>query len=130
VLGSLLVHDDEKEFNGCLIWLRQWGIWGETTEAVARLTIENLRCSEEALEATPAHLIEASEFVVAHALVTYLLLFQWDGYLIAPDGEWFAFISHDESVFFLSRTDIRFRNLEQRFRDWHPQRNTPSYLRA
>src|SRR3989449_6216296 len=41
LLMTLVPDDDESKFEGVLVWIRQWGIWSETTERVGMRSEEH-----------------------------------------------------------------------------------------
>src|SRR5216117_3106348 len=47
LLMSMVPDDDESKFEGALLWIRQWGIWSETTERVGMNIVESIRLAKE-----------------------------------------------------------------------------------
>jgi hypothetical protein len=90
-------EDDERRFEGGLLWLQDWDIWSETTERVGHLLLRGLRPAGEQntnLRLRPAELFEHGEFALTHATLAIPMMFQWDAHFIPASGEWLAFISH------------------------------------
>src|SRR2546425_7796991 len=46
LLMTLVPDDDESKFEGVLVWIRQWGIWSETTERVGMNIVASIRLAK------------------------------------------------------------------------------------
>lgn len=130
LLAAACQDDREDQFGGLFLWLRQWDIWGETAERVAHLILQRLRSpvAGASVEEMPAELFEAHELPDAHAAITHAMLFQWDAFVVSPSGDWFAFVSHDQQLFVLARSELALRHLRKRFNAWKPEQSRPGYL--
>jgi hypothetical protein len=93
-----LIKDEENAFGGALVWLTDWDIWSETIERVGLELLRGVRNSDNAVRETPAHLFEPSEQVGTHVLLSLIMLFQWDAFLIPPVGRTIVRASHDGYV--------------------------------
>lgn len=123
-----LAEPDPKDFGGCLVWLREWGIWNEYVERAGDRMLGTLRrgMSESnvpAISDTPAQVFGPQEFIDAQVLVTVPLIFQWDAYVVPASARCVIRISHDDYIqvdacsrTVLSRITERFRLL-----NWNPR---------
>jgi hypothetical protein len=83
--GTTLLFSDVNDglsidFRGGLIWLVDWNIWSETTEAVGLAVLEAARISANAppVDAAPAQLFDPGEMLGAQIALGLPLLFGWD----------------------------------------------------
>jgi hypothetical protein len=107
LLLAPLEDREEKSFDGCLLWLRDWEIGSPELEIVGWRVLQALRGGSEgttSLRAAPASLFGGDELVDAHVALVQPLIFRWDAYLISESGEWFGFVHHHETTYFVART--------------------------
>ena len=99
--------DDERHFNGAMIWLRDWDIGSCGAEAVGYALAQGLRGTGGATPSVleqPAHLVADDEFVLARAMLALPMLFRWDAVFVPAHGLFLASVSHHEHL------DIYFRD--------------------
>jgi hypothetical protein len=129
---SLLKYDEEeKKFQGALLWFKDWDIWGESVEEPAMKLWQSIRLAhgEKApFIEKPGHLFGAEEFLDMHALFSLPLLFGWDMYLIPDHGDYFIFVSHDEVLYIVTRTDQIKDKFLAYLEHWDPKVRRLSYV--
>jgi hypothetical protein len=133
LLMSLVRDDEEVNFGGGLLWLRDWNIWSETTERVGDYVVQGLRNGlgiRQPLEAAPAHLFTEKELTAAQAFLAQPMIYQWDAYLVPVSAEYFVFISHGGSCYIVAKTRGVFEQLLQRFQNgnWNPKESRLPYM--
>lgn len=97
--NALLPYSESDEFQPCLLWMTDWGIWSEVSERVAKSLTESFRSARgerNLLIDTPAHLFGQTEAADAQTLLTIAIAFGWDCYVIPEHGKYYALTSHDE----------------------------------
>jgi hypothetical protein len=83
--NALLPYSDSDEFQTCLLWMTDWGIWSEVSERVANSLVECFRSARgerNLLIDSPAHLFGETEAADAQTLLTIAIVFGWDCYVI------------------------------------------------
>jgi hypothetical protein len=114
---------DEGHFEGALVWLQRWQLWSESVDRIGYLFLNKLRGAELStadFAESPAQLFAPKEFVEATACLFLLVTFQWDAYLIDPNGRMVAFISHEEHIDLLCARDEDQVEVMERFKEWNP----------
>jgi hypothetical protein len=104
IAGS--TSQDDANFRGGLLWLRDWEIGSPELEAVGWEVLRLLRgrCQEPTeLAATPAQGFSQSELLDAHLALAQPLMFGWDAYWVPEDASFFAFIHHHDVVHVVAR---------------------------
>jgi hypothetical protein len=100
--------DEDRGFEGALIWLRDWDIGPMSFEEIGW---ESLRCvrgmngETRDLATAPAMLFSSDEEVMASMVWSQPVLHEWDAYLIPPGGQLFVFASHDGPMWIVARDD-------------------------
>jgi hypothetical protein len=125
---TLLVSDVNDglsiDFRGGLVWLADWNIWSESTEAVGMALLEATRISANAppADTAPAQLFEPGEMVGAQIALGLPLLFGWDAYFVPLDLSFIVFVSHHEFADVVPAADSTFDGLFDRYvgADWKP----------
>lgn len=118
LLMSAISTDDELDFQGALLWLRDWDIWSSTTERVGLQLLAGMRMPDEKstdIRSAPAHLLAASEIAATQSLLLLPLLFQWDAIYLPPAGGFACVISHHGFITFHARDDATVARLRARF---------------
>jgi hypothetical protein len=97
----------EMEMVGSLLWIRDWGIWSEKTEAIGIAYWKKFRPEKnrDLLTEYPGHLFSENDAESLRALLLLPILFQWDAQWITPSGEAIANVKHDASLEILIRGD-------------------------
>ncbi len=124
LLMTQVPDDDESKFEGVLVWIRQWGIWSETTERVGMNIVESIRLAKgeaRSVDEARAHLFDEHELVEAHALLLQPLFFEWDAFVVPSSGKYFAMADHDGVLKIVTQDQVTHQGLLHRFRDWHPK---------
>ncbi len=99
---------DDSNFDGCLLWLRDWEIGSPELESVGWRVLQCLRGTSGAiasLQAAPASLFSQDEIVDAHVALVQPLTFGWDAYFVSASGQSFGFVSHHDLTYFVARTE-------------------------
>jgi hypothetical protein len=113
--NALLPYSESAEFQPCLLWMTDWGIWSEVSERVAQSLAECFRSARgerNPLIDTPAHLFGETEAADAQTLLTIAIVFGWDCYVIPEHGKYYALTSHDEYLVVVSNSTA----IHQRFK--------------
>jgi hypothetical protein len=118
--------DDELDFAGGSLWLRDWNIWGEGSDRVGCTLLDAVRRTCEVpkpVAEAPIMLLAANELALAHSLLTLSFIFQWDAYYLAGSRRFVAFCSHDGYVDILSADPAVGARLLDRFTrgGWSPE---------
>ncbi len=124
LLMTQVPDDDESKFEGVLVWIRQWGIWSETTERVGMNIVASIRLAKgeaRSVDEARAHLFDEHELVEAHALLLQPLFFEWDAFVVPSSGKYFAMADHDGVLKIVTQDQVTHQGLLHRFRDWHPK---------
>lgn len=88
-------EDDEKNFGGALVWLRDWDIWSTGIEQVGHVLLTGVRgTAPPSVAEAPSHVFGPSEFAEANAALALPMLFQWDALLAPVHGQFIANVSH------------------------------------
>jgi hypothetical protein len=123
---------EERPFDGALLWIRERGVWGDHSEKIATMIVDQMRFANgqrESLEDRPVQLFASEEMIEMHSYFVIPLLFGWDAFLIPEGREYFVFVSHDGVAEVVSRTAETAEELRERLRNWNPQENTNWYSR-
>ncbi len=107
VLSTLL---EDGHHPRTLVWLTEFGMWGDLEEAVGRKLwtqlLRGYRAPEEKkMEDAPGLLFDEPEIEDQRAFLTVLLVFQWDAMLVPEHGSYFVRISHDGYVRFAAKDE-------------------------
>lgn len=115
----------EENLGGVVVGFRRWEIWSESIDRVGYTLLNGLTGHDDTtwLGRTPAILFGDGEFVSAHAVVSVLTTFQWDGYFIPANGDFVATITHHGFFEFSSRNESVHQALIERFAQWVPDRS-------
>ncbi len=116
---------EDKDFQGALIWLTEWGVWNEFDEGVGYRIIKRMNSAAGqpmSFEAAPGHRFRTDELPDAIGMLLQPMIFGWDCYYIPRwsygTGEFFLHVSHDSFVSVVTRTrafcDQIFKQLEER----------------
>jgi hypothetical protein len=101
------VRLDESEFQGCLLWFREWEIWSPELDRAGHTVLRWLRLAGRepiSWHDAPGELFGPDEVGEAHAALVQPLIFDWDAYLVPSSGEYFVFSYHHEHLFVVSPT--------------------------
>jgi hypothetical protein len=121
--NALLPYSESADFQPCLLWMTDWGIWSEVSERVAKSLAECFRSSRgerNLLIDTPAHLFAETEAADAQTLLTIAIVFGWDCYVIPEHGKYYALTSHDEYLEVVSRSTAIHQYFKGELEHWHP----------
>jgi hypothetical protein len=120
--NALLPYSESAEFQPCLLWITDWGIWGEMSERVATALVECFRLARgerNLLIDTPAHLFGETEALDAQTLLTIAIVFGWDCYVIPQHGKHYALTSHDEYLEVVSTSTSIHERFKGDLQLWH-----------
>jgi hypothetical protein len=115
---------DSVEFQGAMIWFREWGIGTDVDEETgmqATLRMRGALGETRPLIDIPGHVFSPDEFADARAFWTVPIVFGWDAILFPRKSDYFVFNSHDEVICFVSRTKEAHSLLHEEFEDWKPE---------
>lgn len=121
ILASYLLPYLEAQFQPCILWFTDWGMWNDHHERVGYRLMNLLRAAHgesRPLIETPAHVFDSSEVVDAQTLLATAILMSWDVYLVPMDGKFLVFNSHDEYVDVESTDRATHEALFRDLKDW------------
>ena len=119
--NALLPYSESAEFQPCLLWMTDWGIWSEVSERVAKSLVESFRRARgesNLLIETPAHLFGKTEAADAQTLLTIAIVFGWDCYMIPEHGKYYALTSHGEYIEVVSASATTHERLKGELERW------------
>jgi hypothetical protein len=111
---------------GSLLWFTDWGMWNEIHERAGMFMLEQMREAQgehKPVIQKPGQLFDSSEAIALQSFLILPVLFSWDAYLAPQSGEYFVFISHDESVKVVSGTQRVHEKLLEDLRTWDPKQS-------
>lgn len=124
LLSDYLVPSwEDVPFEGALLWIRDYGIWGENSENTGLAMIRQMRSGNGergSLKEKPAHLFASSEVYEAHSYLLLPVLFGWDALLVPETGDYFVSISHHGFAQVVCRNAGVCEALRNRLKDWSP----------
>lgn len=114
---------EDRDFDGALIWLTNWGVWPLFDEGVGYRIVERMNLAAgqpKSFEVGPGHRFRADELPDAIGMLLQPMIFAWDCYYLPTwsygAGEFFLHVSHDSFVSVVTRTkafyDKIFQQLE------------------
>ena len=122
-----LLHTEEAEYGGSLLWIEQFDIEDAPINRVAGRIWARLAISygqAEALPSAAAYVFDSSELLDASAFLLLALGFQWDAYLVPAVADYVVYKHHDDVLYIVPRlaslTEQLLRDLEAG--GWEPQR--------
>lgn len=92
----------------CLLWVREWGIWGSSENWPAYYALRGARGERRALEKAPGHVFGAGEQEECVRFVAQVVENAWDSELLIVPKIKRIHISHDEWVELQSTTLTEF----------------------
>lgn len=122
--NDLLPYSENAEFQTCLLWITDWGIWSDTSERVANELVQSFRATHgetKPLMETPAHLFGRAEAAQAQTLLTIAIVFGWDCYAIPAHGNYYAFTSHDEYIAVVSSNSAIHEPFAKYLKRWYSE---------
>lgn len=120
--NALLPYSESDEFQPCLLWMTDWGIWSDVSERVAKSLVgcfRSTRGERNLLIETPAHLFGETEATDAQTLLTIAIVFGWDCHIIPKHGKYYALTSHDEYLEVVSSTKAIHGHFKGELERWH-----------
>jgi len=124
LVNDLLPYGGDALSCDTLLWFAVWGIWNQVHERAGMYIIQQMRgaCGERnPLIKTPGHLFQRSEATALQSFLILPVLFTWDAYLVPQNGEYFVFISHDEVIYVVSRSERIHDRLLESMQSWNPK---------
>lgn len=121
---------EDVPFQGALLWIRERGVWGDYSENVGAMIVQQMRLAKgesEPLEVSPGHLFGPDELFEIHSYFVVPLLFGWDAFVVPENGDYFVFVSHDGVAEVVARTAASAKELRNRVEDWKPQEDKGWY---
>ena len=124
LLASL--HHDESTFAGALLWITEWGVWGDWTEHVGYKAVALLR-GEDGDRASflkyRAQLFQANELLHAAVFLLQPILVGWNAWYcpVFQDAEpdYMVFISHDAYANVIPATREAYKKIHEQFASTH-----------
>jgi hypothetical protein len=89
-----------------LIWATDWSIWPSGEHMPLALALRRALGESRPLREAPGGLAQLGEDEEALSWLVVALLFLWDEWVLAPDGQLAVFVSHDEYGEVWTRGDI------------------------
>src|SRR5262245_57552494 len=89
--NALLPYSGSSQFQGALLWIRQWGVWNDLVEGTGFRVLELMRLTHgetKSLEEAPGLLFDAQELTDLQVCLVQPLLIGWDAFLVPKDGEY------------------------------------------
>jgi hypothetical protein len=124
-LANYLAPNWEDDFQGALLWFRDWGIWNDHHEDTGLKIVEEMRSkfndSPSLLDA-PAQVFEPQERSLMNSFFVLPLLFSWDAFLIPKAQNYFVFVSHDEIACIVAKDSATEGAVFQRVGRWNQKR--------
>jgi hypothetical protein len=120
--NAILPYTESAEFQPCLLWMTDWGIWSEVSERVAKSLAECFRSARgerNLLIDKPAHLFGETEAADEQTLLTIAIVFGWDCYVIPKHGKYYARTSHDEYLEVVSNSTPIPQRFKGELERWH-----------
>lgn len=133
IANALLPDRVPAQFEGALLWLRQWGIWSELVERAGFRVMEAMRGihgDSRSPEEAPGYLFGAQELVDLQVCFIQPLLIGWDAFLVPESGDYFVATSHDETTCVLSRTREIHKKLLGELQPWNAREDEGWYFRG
>lgn len=99
---------NDGAYQGSLFWVTDYGIWNDVDEALGQDMIARLRNAGEGpvtLDERPATIYSAHELVAQQGAILIALAIQWDAYCVPFKKDYFIYISHDEYINVVCRTE-------------------------
>jgi hypothetical protein len=115
---------EEVPFTGALLWITDYGIWGENSEKTGSVMIKHMRLGNggpPTLHEKPAHLFAPGEVYETHSYLLLPILFGWDALLVPETGDYFVSISHHGIAEVVCRDAQIYEQLRKRLQDWTPR---------
>ena len=106
----------ERNYDGSLFWITDFGIWGDEQERIARVLLAKIRgtgVDEANLEKWPGTAFDEHELDSQRAAIVISLSIGWDAYYVPLHKDHFVFVSHDEFIDVHCRTDESFSHWTQ-----------------
>ena len=103
------------QWDHCLIWVREWGIWPSSEDWPAYYALRGAQGERRSLGKAPGHLFARTEDALLATFLTSVMQSAWDADLIVTLGgspaPVRAFISNDEFVDFHSAVPMAIRSV-------------------
>lgn len=115
---------DDWDFEGALIYFKEWGVWNLSDEGVGYRIVERMHAAagqSVSFEVAPGHEFRADELTDAVGMLMQPMIFGWDAFYLPRwsygTGQFFLHVSHDSFVNIVTRTkefnDRVFQQLEK-----------------
>jgi hypothetical protein len=102
---------EPQDFQGSLIWIKQWGIWNLADEGVGYEIVEQMHTAAgqpQSFEVGTGHSFRADEFHKSVGMLLQPMIFGWDAYYLGcwsyGTDQFFLHVSHDSYVSLVTRT--------------------------
>lgn len=112
---ATMAHWDEQDWNGALIWFKEWDIWGD--QEIGYRMVERVRLgfgSTKQFKSATVQQFRRDERLDAAGTLLLSMLFGWDTwyapFATAGDPDFLAFVSHDGFVKITCRTKEAYEN--------------------
>lgn len=122
----------EGDLSGdCMVWIYKRDYWGEALEKLGEQMAKDLRAAwsiTDSLSVTPGIVFTAKEKYQLWSYSTLPYLFGWDAFVIPESGNYFAFISNEETVHLVTRTKEMQEKFLHSLTDRNPRVDDGSYF--
>lgn len=112
---------EEPSFQGGLLWIKDFGIWGENSEKTGLAMLKQITSGhgeQMALGERSSFLFTAEEVYEAHSLLLLPILFGWDALWVPNTGDYVVSIEHHGRASVTSRNKVIDDELRTRLKDW------------
>ena len=132
-LSNVLSRNLEGDnYPGALVWLDDYGIWSDDNEEAGVRLLSQLLSDPQRSACFPdtrGQVFDTTEVVDQRVALIVPMLFQWDAYLVPEHGRYFVFLSHDEYVNVVAKTEDELDRLFEELHAWNPTKKVPKRLR-
>ena len=114
---------EESPFQGGLLWVTEFNIWGANSEKTGLAMLKHMRSGHResaTLSEKPAQFFGAEELYEAHAFLLLPILFGWDALWVPDSGSYVVSMGHHGTATVISRGRHTYDELLLRMKDWSP----------
>ena len=129
--NAVLPYSESTPFQGALLWIRRFGVWGEVAERFGMRVVEAVRCmhgQRVTMDDAPASAFEEGELVDLHVSFLQPLLIGWDSFMIPDAADYVVSTTHDGLTYVLSRTAQTHGRILAELEAWHPREDPHTYF--
>lgn len=124
---------EETAFQGGLLWITGFDIWGANSEKTGLAMLKQMRSGHgesATLSEKPGQLFGAEELYEAHSFLLLPILFGWDALWVPDAADYVVSISHHGTATVVSRNRATHDELRSRMKDWMPRESEQAHQPA